>query len=160
MTAKIYQIHKYSKRHRRNVKKTINPSKMNEDEIKTITENFYKEIEDDNIKFKAELDEIKKSKTIPLKYKLKTDEPDQVRNNGLDISKLTSELGPVQNPNGHELMKNENIEILSTETTPEGQIKTKIETENGITSIKNEIEKKTENGEIKTIQKIKAETLF
>lgn len=125
---KPYQIHKYSKRHKRNIKKTINPSKMTEDEIKKITDEFYKEVEDDNEKFKQEMDEFKKQKIIPKKYEWNMDKKNEP--------------------------KTENIEVVATQLTPQGEIKTKIETNDGITTIKKEIKEETPDGEIKTIKKI------
>lgn len=123
------QLYKYSSRHKRAVKRTINPSKHTEEELKKIKEDFYREVDEDNKKFREEMKEIKKNITIPKRYRRVPIEED--------------------NP-----PKTENIEVVATQLTPQGEIKTKIETNDGITTIKKEIKEETPDGEIKTIKKI------
>lgn len=129
------QLVKYSKRHRRQIKKTINRSKMTEEQIKEITEKFYKDIEEDNIKYKQELDAFKSSKMIPKKF--------------------TWKKTPKEEKQQEDQPKTEeNIEIQATQLTPQGEIKTEIKTEDGITTIKKEETKKNDDGEIKITKKM------
>lgn len=134
-----YQLTKYSARHHRTIKKTINPNLLNDEEIEKIKKDFIENINEDNKKFKDEIKALKMQNIIPKKTTWKT------------TKKLLKEQEQQQSQQQEQ--PQQDIKIETKEIIPSGEINMKIEIENGETKIKEEEIKKIDNKEIKITKK-------